>query len=71
MRRIQLYMDEELDEQLALEAVRTGTSRSDLVRRAVRLWLGNARQAGDALDAAVGSVDIDPVDDLDSVIYEG
>lgn len=39
MRRIELYMDEELDEQLGREAARTGTSRSDLVRDATSFEL--------------------------------
>lgn len=70
MRRIQLYMDDDLDEQLGLEAARTGTSRSELVRQAVRVWLGTGKHQGDSLDEAVGSIDIDPVDDLDAVIYQ-
>ena len=40
MRRIQLYLDEELDHAVSAEAARTGRSRSELVRVAVREWLG-------------------------------
>jgi metal-responsive CopG/Arc/MetJ family transcriptional regulator len=69
MRRIQLYMDDSLDDALSAAAARSGRSRSELVRVAVRKWLGEADEA-DPIDELIGSVDIEPVDDLDSVIYD-
>ena len=71
MRRIQLYMDEEVDEALTAEAARLGTSRSAVVRRAVRDALdAYFTDARDPIDELVGwLVDPDPVDDIDAVIY--
>ncbi len=70
MRRIQLYIDDEVDEALSAEAARLGTSRSALVRDAVRDSLGTRLQASpDAVDELVGSVDVDPDDDIDAVVY--
>ena len=71
MRRIQLYLDEELDHAVSAEAARMGQTRSELVRTAVRNWLGDAvGSQPDPIEELIGSVDIDPVDDLDAVIYE-
>ena len=70
MRRIQLYLDDNLDEALSAVAARRGVSRSAYVRDAVRLCLADGPEAvSDALDALVGSVDVEPGDDLDAVIY--
>lgn len=72
MRRIQLYLEEDLDDRLGVEAARSGRSRSELVREAVRQWLDERTgpSSGDALDAVVGWLDIGPADDLDAVIYD-
>lgn len=71
MRRIQLYIDDELDHALSAEAARSGRSRSEVLRAAVRTLLGGRLpDRADPVDALVGSVEIEPVDDLDSVIYE-
>lgn len=70
MRRIQLYIDEDLDEALSAVAARRGVSRSAYVRDAVRSCLADGPETlSDALDALVGSVDVEPSDDLDAVIY--
>ena len=70
MRRIQLYMDEEVDEALSAEAARLGTSRSALVREAVRNSLGSRIEVdADPVDELVGSLDIDPEADIDAVIH--
>lgn len=65
MRGIQLYMDEDLDAQLGLEAVRTGTSRSDLVRDATSFELMHRDWIIDALAfdgdfSAAGFVELRP-----------
>ena len=72
MRRIQLYLDEDLDDGLNVEAARRGRSRSEIVREAVRQWLGSREEAvkRDTVDELVGSVDIEPVDELDAVVYD-
>lgn len=70
MRRIQLYMDDDLDHALTAEAARSGRSRSEVVRMAVRQSLEHAlTDSADPVDALIGSVDIDPIDDIDAAIY--
>ena len=70
MRRIQLYMNDDLDHALTAEAARSGKTRSELVRMAVRQSLGHAITDGaDPVDALIGSVDIDPIEDIDAAIY--
>ena len=70
MRRIQLYMDDEVDEALSAEAARLGTSRSALVRDAVRTALSSRIEATtDPVDELIGSLDVEPDEDLDAVVY--
>ena len=70
MRRIQLYMDDDIDDALTAEAARLRTSRSALVRDAVRASLeGQLDRSPDAVDELVGSLDVEPDDDIDSVVY--
>jgi hypothetical protein len=69
MRRIQLYIDDELDNALSAEAARSGRSRSEVLRAALRTLFGGPDRA-DPIDALVGAVETEPVDDLDAVIYE-
>ena len=73
VRRIQLYLDEELDDALSSRSAQTGRSKSELLREAVRGWITVELDGADvdALDAIVGSVDVDPVGDIDHVIYAG
>lgn len=72
MRRIQLYLDDDLDHALSTEAAKTGRSRSALMREAVSAWLGDrATSASDPIDELIGSIDIDPVEDIDAVLYDG
>jgi len=72
VRRIQLYVDDELDDELNVEAARRGRSRSDLVREAVRQWLragASSSNHPDSVEQLVGAVDVEPVDDIDTVVY--
>lgn len=70
MRRIQLYIDDDLDEALSAEAARSGVSRSALVRDAVRASLGAYIDTpADTVDDLIGTIDVDPDDDIDSVVY--
>lgn len=71
MRRIQLYVDEDVDDALTAKASLLGTSRSALVRDAVRASLGaHLDTVADAVDSLVGDLDVDPDDDIDAVIYD-
>lgn len=70
MQRIQLYIDEELDHDLSARAAQTGRSRSELVRIAIREWLGDRMSTKDPIDDLVGAVDIEADDDHDAVIYD-
>ena len=63
-------MEDDIDDALSAAAARSGLSRSAVVRDAVRSALGTEPHARpDPLDALVGSVDVEPDDDLDAVIY--
>ena len=64
-----------MDEALSAVAARRGVSRSAIVREAVTEALANELDApADPIDAWVGSVKVEPDDDLDgdidAVIYE-
>lgn len=70
VKRIQLYVDDETDHALSAVAAKSARSRSQVMREAVRAYLGmDASASGDPLDDLVGQVDIDPEDDIDSVVY--
>ncbi len=70
MRRIQLYVDDAVDDALSAEAARRGTSRSALVRDAVQTCFGGLFDAPtDPMNDLIGSLDIAPDRDLDAVIY--
>ena len=71
MRRIQLYVDDDVDRALSAEAARLGTSRSAVLRDAVRASLNDYfEDERDPIDELVGWLDdADPVDDIDAVIY--
>jgi plasmid stability protein len=57
MRRTQIYLDEELNEQLRSAAAAEGRSAAALVRDAVRRYLAIERpEATDPILAAIGSV---------------
>jgi hypothetical protein len=73
MRRIQLYLEEDLDEAIQSEAVRTGRSKASLIRECVRSrYEGRGATSGsaaaDPIDALIGSIDIEPAD-VDEVVY--
>lgn len=70
MKRLQIYIEEELDEGLAAEAKRSGISKAALIRRFVREGLGDPGAAADPLDRLVGAYEGDS-GDIDEVIYGG
>lgn len=68
MRRINVYIHEELDGRAEREARRRGISKAALIRESLRAELGAADER-DPIDELVGLSDADPVDDIDAVIY--
>ena len=68
MRRIQLYMDEELDDRLETEAAERGVSKASLVRMAVAEWFGTTTSE-DPIDGLIGAFDGAPADSIEDVIY--
>jgi len=68
MRRIQLYMDEQLDDQLETEAARIGTSKAALIREAVASFFGQAGPS-DPVDDLIGAFDGPAGEAIDDVIY--
>lgn len=70
VKRLQIYIEQEMDEALALEAARLGTSKAALIRQFVREKLRPLPAGADPLDEIVGKyTDVEPVDDIDEVIY--
>jgi len=67
MKRLQISIEEELDERLAIEAARRKVSKAALIRGYVRDRLGGER-AADPLDELVGDID-DEAGDIDDVVY--
>lgn len=68
VRRINIYIDEELDDRVEEEARRRNVSKAALIRESLLAWLG-PRERRDPLDELVGMSDAEPVDDIDAVIY--
>ena len=70
MKRLQIYIDEALDEALAAQAVRDRTSKAALIRQFVadRLRLGLAQP--DPLDALVGRYRDEEPGDIDTIVYD-
>ena len=69
MRRINIYMDEDLDRRAEREARRRNISKAALIRQSLLAALGPADDR-DPIDLLVGLSDAEPVDDVDAVIYE-
>lgn len=71
MKRLQIMIEEELDEALERQARKEGTSKAALIRRYVRKHLKPLPSIEeDPLWALVGSVDAEPVaDNIDDYLY--
>ena len=69
MRRLQIYIEDDMDELLAVKAHREGTSKAALIREAVRQRYAEYTTE-DPLDGWVASVDAEP-GDIDKVVYGG
>jgi len=70
VKRLQIMIEEELDAALALQAAEERTSKAALIRRYVRERLQPLPPIQeDPLWELVGSVDAEPVDDIDEFLY--
>lgn len=67
MRRLQISVDEDVDEALAAEAARRHMSRAAVIRELVREHLRSQR-GGDPFADLIGDIDEVP-GDIDSVVY--
>lgn len=68
MKRLQIYIEEELDDRLGLEARRSHTSKAALIRRYVADRLPSVPPEPDPLDDIVGISDA-PSGPIDDVVY--
>ena len=68
MKRLQIMIEEDLDDALGLEAKKEGTSKAALIRRFVRQQLGGKVSSSDALFEMVGVDDFDP-GAIEDVVY--
>ena len=69
MRRIQVHIDEELDDAASAEAARRGISNAALIRESLARAVEPKPAVEDPWDALDGWLDDEPVDDIDDVIY--
>jgi hypothetical protein len=67
MKRLQISIEEDMDEALAGEAARRRTSKAALIREFVRDRLGDRTEA-DPMAALVGDID-DEAGDVDTIVY--
>jgi len=69
MKRLQILIEEDLDEALARQALSEGTSKAALIRKFVRQQLGAVTPLeSDPLGRMVGADDFDP-GPIDEVVY--
>ncbi len=71
MKRLQISIEEELDDALAGGAARRRTSKAALIREFVRERLGRERPVpADPMASLIGDID-DEAGDVDSYLYGG
>ncbi len=71
MRRVQIHLEESLDDAAAKEAARRGISKAALIRRALaaEVTADPSAAGGDPWEAMIGWLDDEPVDDIDEAVY--
>ena len=67
MRRLQINIDEDLDEALVAEAARRRTSRAAIIRECVRQQL-QINQGIDPFISLIGDIDDEP-GNIDEIVY--
>jgi plasmid stability protein len=68
MKRLQISIEEEMDDALGVEAARRHTSKAALIRELVRESLGGKRPSADPMAALIGDID-DEAGDIDEILY--
>jgi hypothetical protein len=68
VKRLQISIEEEMDDALAVEAARRRISKAAVIRELVRDRLGGTRSASDPVAALIGDID-DEAGDIDEVLY--
>ena len=69
MRRINVYIDEELDRRAESEARRRHISKAELIRAGLAAEIGRNEPRPGAEGELVGISDAEPIDDIDGIIY--
>lgn len=69
VRRIQIHIDEQLDDAAAREAARRGVSKAALIRDSLARVVDVEADAPGPWTALDGWLDDAPIDDIDDVIY--
>lgn len=69
VKRLQIYIDEAVDEELARRAAAEGTSKAALIRAYVADRVDTSGDARDSLDGLVGRYDADP-GPIDELVYD-
>lgn len=69
VRRINIYIDDNLDRRAQVEARKRRISKAALIRAGLIAEIGLEDSAADAIDELVGLSDATPSDDIDAVIY--
>lgn len=69
MRRLQIYIEEEIDDALAVRARREHTSKAALIRQAVRRSIGESESTPDPFREWIGGSEAAPAS-IDEVVYE-
>jgi hypothetical protein len=68
MRRLQIYIDEDLDDALAVQARRQGRSKAALIRDAVRRSMGERDAEPDPFRDWIGGSEAEPAP-VDDIVY--
>ncbi len=69
MKRLQIYIEEDLDEALGAQARRTHTSKAAIIRDAVRRSIGDQGPPVDPFHDWIGGSDAEPAP-VDDVVYD-